>query len=173
MCNVVNKHSICNLAHCARYFQSLNHTVSRDCVHTLVLQHTDVYTNGFSRTHFVSCCKKQAELNVSASADILTNTAITGDDDVVCVFAHTHTGSTQHMKEPTCKVCSSRCGCPVSLTWFISCSYSACTFEHTHIQHTHVTVHTHIWVYACRERTNTHCHAATLAHACTLTSTPK
>lgn len=89
MCNVVNKHSICNLAHCARYFQSLNHTVSRDCVHTLVLQHTDVYTNGFSRTHFVSCCKKQAELNVSASADILTNGAITGDDNVVCVFAHT------------------------------------------------------------------------------------
>lgn len=88
MCNVVNKHSICNLANCARYFQSLNHTVSRECVHTLTLKPTDVHTNWSSRTHFASCCKKQAELNVSASADNLTKTAITGDDHVVCVFAH-------------------------------------------------------------------------------------
>lgn len=89
MYNVVNKHSICNLANCARYFQSLNHTVSRECVlYTLTLKPTDVHTNWSSRTHFASRCKKQAELKVNAGADNLTKTAVTGDDNVVCVFAH-------------------------------------------------------------------------------------
>lgn len=122
MCNVVNKHNMCNLAHCARHLQSLNHAVSGDYIHTLILRHTDTHTSRSSRTHFVSCCKKQAKLNVSASSDDLTITitVIIGNDRVVClpcVFTHSSPQLHSTSEGADLQSWSSRCGCRSNPAW--------------------------------------------------------
>lgn len=134
--------------------------------YTLTLKPTDVHTNWSSRTHFASSCKKQAELKVSAGADNLTKTAVTGDDNVVCVFAHGFPQLHSIHEGPTAEVCSSRCGCSsqpcmVSHTWFISCSYSARTFEHTPVQ---CILHRHVHEYMEADNAHSYTHSPTLAH---------
>lgn len=74
--------------------------------------------------------------------------------------------STQYMKGPTSKVCSSRCGygsqpCMVSHTWFISCSYRARTFEHTTVQ---CILHRHVYEYMQADNAHSYTHSPTLAH---------
>lgn len=160
MCNVVNKHNICNLAQCAKYLQSLNHAASRDYTQTSAREHTRW-----------AAAESKAELNVSAKHDHFSITLIIGNDHVlvsslVC-WPEAPLSSTQHLKNATCNICSSRCGCSshpctVSPTPDLyPSSYStvhASTHTHTHTNMGTCTVFPHIWAYACREGTHTHPH---------------
>lgn len=109
-------------------------------------------------TCFLSCYKKQTELNTSASTDDLTITItiIIGNDRVVCypgVFALSSPQLHSTSEVPDLQSWSSRCGCnthPCSLPHLIYILLlKHCTCEHTHTQHIHWQTKTCVHITAC------------------------
>lgn len=132
------------------------------CMHALALRHTDVHTNGFSRTHFV-------KLNGSASADDRTQAAVTGDDHVACVFAHQRAPLNTWRSRPA------RFGAPdvaalhrrPPTPWFIPGSYGA---PSTYIRRARRNVYTHLCMQRMHNRTH---QTVILGRTHTLTGTLK